>query len=318
MSTLIQNKATESHQAREMLLAYSDSMIAPDQFFYDQYYFTDISHATDNNKFTIWLRGNIWNWIISPSFLLCSILLYAFVPKKIFGDKFSAMVITIFNIYIKRFLDIICALSGIVLSFIFFLILPVMIKLDSKGPVFYMQVRVGQNRRKNNRRIVDTCITGNRRNGERRKENQYGKTFVIYKFRTMREDAEKKCGPIWASDNDPRITSLGRILRATHLDELPQLFNILKGDMSIVGPRPERPHFVNNFARVIPDYADRLTIKPGLTGLAQIKTGYDYSIESVKEKLTFDLEYCQNGNIGSYFKIIFLTLVKSVLGKVKI
>jgi lipopolysaccharide/colanic/teichoic acid biosynthesis glycosyltransferase len=134
----------------------------------------------------------------------------------------------------------------------------------------------------------------------------------------MREDAERKCGPVWASDNDPRITSVGRILRYTHLDELPQLYNIIKGDMSFVGPRPERPYFVNQLVEEIPGYAKRLNVKPGLTGLAQIKTGYDYSIESVKTKLHYDLEYCKNGNLVSYFKIMFVTIFKTVIGKAKI
>lgn len=318
MSTLIQDKTTDYLRGKELLLAYSENLITPDQFLYDPHYFNDISRATDDNKLIVWLKSNVWSCVISPYFLFCSILLYAFVPKKIFGKEFSIMAAKIFNIYIKRFFDIACALVGLVVSLLFFLILPIMVKLDSKGPVFYMQVRVGQNRRKKNRRLMATTVSENRRNWERRKKNQYGKPFVIYKFRTMREDAEKKCGPVWASDNDPRITSLGRILRATHLDELPQLFNILKGDMSFVGPRPERPHFVTKFAKEIPGYADRLTIKPGLTGLAQIKTGYDHSIDSVKEKLSYDLDYCQNGNLGSYFKIIFLTLFKSVRGKVEI
>jgi lipopolysaccharide/colanic/teichoic acid biosynthesis glycosyltransferase len=118
------------------------------------------------------------------------------------------------------------------LSSIFFLILPVLIKLDSRGQVFYSQLRVGRNRRRQNRRSLSVATSANQRNGDRRTAGFYGKPFNIYKFRTMREDAEKKCGPVWASDNDPRITSVGRLLRRTHLDELPQLFNILKGDMS--------------------------------------------------------------------------------------
>ena len=133
----------------------------------------------------------------------------------------------------------------------------------------------------------------------------------------MRDDAEKKCGPVWASQNDPRVTDIGEILRYTHLDELPQLINIIKGEMSFVGPRPERPHFVSQFVSTIPKYEERLDVKPGLTGLAQVKCGYDYSIESVKNKLNYDLHYCKNGSIYSDVKLIFMTVFKTTFEKIK-
>jgi len=219
---------------------------------------------------------------------------------------------------LKRSCDILFAIIGLILSSVLFLILSILIKLDSKGPIFYMQMRVGQNRRRKERRAITTTISEDRRNGDRRKLDSYGKPFVIYKFRTMSKDAEKKCGPVWASDNDPRITPIGQILRYTNLDELPQLINILKGDMSFVGPRPERPYFVSQLANQIPGYTNRLNIKPGLTGLAQVKTSCDYSLESVRNKLNYDLEYCNNGNLLSYFKIMFITLFKIIMGKINI
>lgn len=318
MSTLIQSKATKTISSKDLLLAYPNEVITSDQIIENPVCIDIISSSPINNKFIKWVNRNIWNSIISPFFLISSIVIYMIAPSKVFAGKVRINLLKTLNGYIKRIIDVICAIIVLALSSIFFLVLPILIKLDSKGPVFYSQVRVGKNRRKKNRRIISASILENRRNGDRRNQVAYGRPFVIYKFRTMREDAEKKCGPVWASDNDPRITQMGRILRATHLDELPQLINILKGDMSFVGPRPERPHFVDKLVIDIPRYAERLNIKPGLTGLAQVKTGYDYSIESVKKKLFFDLEYCQNGNLRSYFKIVFLTLFKSLIGKIKI
>jgi len=317
MSTLIQSKVMKSKKSTDLLLSHPNEVLFAKEVFDNQIYLDEIRSSAINNKIIRWLKCSLWNWIICPFFLLSSIFLYIFAPSKIFNEKVRTAFLRTLTTYIKRILDIIGAVIGLILSSLFFLILPILIKLDSKGPVFYTQVRVGQNRRKKNRRIISASILENRRNGDRRKQKSYGKPFVMYKFRTMREDAEKKCGPVWASDNDPRITQLGRILRATNIDELPQLINILKGDMSFVGPRPERPHFVTKLATQIPEYTDRLNVRPGLTGLAQIKTGYDYSLESVKKKLTYDLEYCQNGTLHSYFKIMFLTLFKSITGKIK-
>jgi len=318
MNTLIQNKLNKSKNTSDMLLSHSNEVIFANEVFDNRIYFDEISTSTLNNKIIKWLKHSLWNLIISPFFLFSCILLYIFAPSKIFGEKVRTAFLRTITVYIKRIFDIIGAVVGIILSSVFFLMLPILIKLDSNGPVFYSQVRVGQNRRKKNRRIISASILENRRNGDRRKQNSYGKPFVIYKFRTMREDAEKKCGPVWASDNDPRITPIGRILRFTHLDELPQLYNILKGDMSFVGPRPERPYFVNQLVKAIPGYINRLNVKPGLTGLAQIKTGYDYSIESVKTKLHYDLEYYKNGNLVSYFKIMFVTIFKTMIGKTRI
>lgn len=318
MSTLIQKNVPKPDGSRNLSFIYSNNVIATDQIFENPNYFDNISFSGIDNQFLTWLKQNTWKFIISPIFLLGSVVIYALIPSKALDEKYQRKLVKAALFYTKRLLDITGAIIGLILGSLFFLVLPILIKLDSKGPVFYSQVRVGQNRRRKKRRIIAASTSTNRRNGDRREIVNHGKPFVIYKFRTMREDAEKKCGPVWASDNDPRITPLGRILRATHLDEFPQLINILKGDMSFVGPRPERPHFVNKLAVEIPMYVERLKVKPGLTGLAQVKAGYDYSIESVKKKLNYDLEYCQNGNLVSYFKIMFLTFFKSLAGKIKI
>ncbi len=199
-----------------------------------------------------------------------------------------------------------------------FFVLSILIKLDSNGPIFYTQLRVGQDRRKQDRRRQEMDVANDRRLGERRKNEGYGKPFTIYKFRTMRDQAEKKCGPVWACDNDPRITPLGKFLRQTNLDELPQLLNVLKGDMSLVGPRPERPFFVNQLEVLMPGYTKRLRVKPGITGLAQIRLTDDNSLQALEQKLGYDLEYCQNGNLKSYAQIMVQTLAKAITGKLKI
>lgn len=278
----------------------------------------DVTYINLGNRVIIYVKRGIWSLIISPSVLLCSLFIYALAPLKVFKEEIKSLLLYRLNVKIKRLLDMIGAIICLLLCSVIFPIISLLIKLDSKGPVFYMQIRVGQNRRRRNRRKINADIYTDRRNKDRRKNNLYGKPFVIYKFRTMREDAEKKCGPVWASKNDPRITPLGRILRYTHLDELPQLINILKGEMSFVGPRPERPYFVAQLAAKIPGYLERLNVKPGLTGLAQINCGYDDSVESVVNKLKYDLHYNCNGSPYSYVKILFMTIVKTILGKIKI
>lgn len=137
-------------------------------------------------------------------------------------------------------------------------------KLTSRGPVFYKQKRVGQ----------------------------HGRLFTMLKLRTMIRGAEDQCGPAWAKgEHDPRVTPVGRVLRKVHFDELPQLVNVLRGEMSLIGPRPERPFFVDRFKEVIGDYEKRLAVKPGITGLAQIRSGYDCTIHDVRRKLRLDLLY---------------------------
>ncbi|MFC1489860.1 sugar transferase [Candidatus Latescibacterota bacterium] len=187
---------------------------------------------------------------------------------------------------VKKMVDVFVSLIASILLFPLFLIVAVAIKLDSKGPVLYVQERVGYK----------------------------DKHFNLYKFRSMKVDAEDKSGPVWADKNDTRITRLGELLRKTRMDELPQIYNIIKGDMSLVGPRPERPFFVKQLKKKIPYYQLRLKVKPGLTGWAQIKHSYDSSLDDVREKLKFDLYYIENMSLNMDFKIIVAT-VFVVLGR---
>ncbi len=188
---------------------------------------------------------------------------------------------------VKRLLDLIASLLALIICVPLFILIGLCIKIDSKGPVLYAQRRVGRG----------------------------GKTFTLYKFRSMVLDAEAKTGPVWAGKDDPRITKVGNILRKLRLDEFPQFMNVLKGDMSLVGPRPERPAFVNDFRSTIPLYERRLNIKPGITGWAQVKHKYDESLTDVKDKLQYDLFYLENMSIALDLKIIFSTVGIMVKGK---
>ena len=136
----------------------------------------------------------------------------------------------------------------------------------------------------------------------------------MYKFRTMRENAEEATGPVWATEDDPRYTAVGRWLRKTRLDEVPQFFNVLKGDMSLVGPRPERPFFVEKLAREIPLYSRRHRVKPGITGWAQVKWKYDSSLEDVQQKVKYDLFYIENMSLRRDLQILFRTIYTALRG----
>ncbi|MBN1466227.1 sugar transferase [candidate division KSB1 bacterium] len=181
---------------------------------------------------------------------------------------------------IKRFIDILFSLCGLIALSPGLLFFAFLIKIDSPGPVFYKQKRVGKN----------------------------GRIFVVYKFRSMIQDAERYTGPVWAGKADPRITRIGRVIRKIRIDEFPQLINVLNGDMSIVGPRPERPYFVDKLKREFPLYTRRLRVKPGVTGWAQVKGKYDTTIEDVKEKLDYDLYYIDNISLRLDFRIMFYTI----------
>ncbi len=189
-------------------------------------------------------------------------------------------------ILVKEVVDRLVAMAGLLIFLPVLAIIGLIIKLGSKGPVFYMQERVGKD----------------------------GKTFGIIKLRTMVSDAEAATGPVWASANDPRITPFGRFLRMSHLDEVPQLINVIKGEMSIVGPRPERPLFVENFKSQIPSYAERLRVKPGITGLAQVCHKYDETVKDVRRKVAYDLLYIQRMCLMVDVAIVFLT-VRRLTGK---
>ncbi|HDR05827.1 MAG TPA: sugar transferase [Candidatus Marinimicrobia bacterium] len=188
---------------------------------------------------------------------------------------------------IKRTMDICISLFAIICFSPFFPFIALAIKLDSRGPIFYLQERVGKR----------------------------GRLFKIIKFRTMVSDAEKLTGPIWSQKNDPRITRMGKFMRKTRIDEVPQFINILRNEMSLVGPRPERPAFVEAFSRDIPLYKHRLKMKPGITGWAQIKHKYDESVEDVKTKLQYDLYYLENMSLRLDFKIILSTFAVMLEGK---
>jgi lipopolysaccharide/colanic/teichoic acid biosynthesis glycosyltransferase len=198
----------------------------------------------------------------------------------------------------RRVLNIIAASAGIMLALPIMLIVAVAVKLTSPGPIIYTQIRVGQDRRRRSAHPGDP----------RRANDIGGKPFRIYKFRTMRADAEKKSGAVWASQNDPRLSSIGGFLRKYRLDELPQLFNVLKGDMNIVGPRPERPSIFQELRRTIPQYEARQLVKPGITGLAQVSQQYDQCLDDVRNKLGFDLEYLRSQSLIEDVRIMARTV----------
>ena len=219
------------------------------------------------------------------------------------------------NRLIKRIIDIVGATVGLILSAPLMLLAAIAVKLDSPGPAFYTQTRVGVNRRKGNRRYCSQVGSGERRARDRRRTDYLGRPFELVKFRTMVVDAEKRTGPVWATKNDPRITRLGRFLRKTRIDEIPQFWSVLKGDMSLVGPRPERPSFVRDLCTKVDNYHRRLDVKPGLTGLAQVENGYDSSVASVVEKVRFDLKYIRGWTVWTDVRILLKTVVVVITGR---
>lgn len=213
----------------------------------------------------------------------------------------------------KRLLDIFVSATMLVMLAPVMLAVALAVRLTSRGPIIFQQTRVGLNLRKkgSDRRkmLAENPQVEERRTSltDRRGEFTYGRHFTLYKFRTMRVDAEKD-GAQFARKGDSRITPIGRFLRKTRLDELPQLWNVLKGEMSLVGPRPERPEFMQELSGQIPNYLDRLGLKPGLTGVAQILNGYDNELESFRRKVAFDLHYLQNCSVWNDFKILVRTV----------
>lgn len=183
--------------------------------------------------------------------------------------------------WFDRFVALLLLIPGLPIMFA----VSILLFLTSDGPILYKQRRVGKN----------------------------GKIFTLMKFRSMIPDAEKKTGPVWTSVNDPRITKLGKLLRASHLDELPQIFNVLKGDMLLIGPRPERPEFTCHLSKAIPGYDNRSLIPPGVTGLAQINLPPDTDLESVRRKVTLDLEYIKTGSFKMDVQIFITTFMRLLL-----
>ena len=258
------------------------------------------------------LRHFSCEYIHGLLFVACSLIFALAIPAAMTRPE---RVVAMVGRFMKRTLDIVGASIGLLLSFPIFILLSILIKLDSPGPVFYTQVRVGKNSRRGGRRYHQRSDSTDRRKRERRREDFMGRTFKVIKFRTMIQDAEKKCGPVWATRDDPRITMLGRFMRKSRLDEFPQFINVLKGEMSLVGPRPERPNFVADLATKVDNYAARLDVKPGLTGLAQVETGYDSSVESVARKVDLDLEYIRNWSFWADIKILLRTVVVVLTGR---
>lgn len=202
----------------------------------------------------------------------------------IFSDGFRKSRVTIIS---KRLMEILVSLLILIITFPVLLLVSILIKIESRGPVLFKQKRVGNN----------------------------GRMFNLYKLRSMVHDAEKHTGPVWAESGDSRVTRLGRILRKTRIDEIPQVLSVIKGNMSFVGPRPERLHFTEFLKREIPFYFQRLSVKPGITGLAQIKYPYGSSVEDAVEKLQYDLYYIKHMSFWLDLAIILDTIKVVLSGK---
>jgi lipopolysaccharide/colanic/teichoic acid biosynthesis glycosyltransferase len=200
--------------------------------------------------------------------------------------------------WVNLSLNVLLAAIALVIASPVLLIIALAVKLTSRGPAFYTQERVGQDRR----------LPGRQVHNHRRGRDVGGRPFTIYKFRTMRVDAEQLSGAVWAQQEDPRVTPVGRLLRQYRLDELPQLFNVLKGEMNIVGPRPERPTIFAELREHIAEYPLRQRAKPGITGLAQINHHYDRSIDDVRTKVSYDLEYIRRQSLGEDLRIMLKTI----------
>jgi lipopolysaccharide/colanic/teichoic acid biosynthesis glycosyltransferase len=214
----------------------------------------------------------------------------------------------------KRVLDVVFSVIALVLLSPVMLVAALAVKLTSQGPVIFSQERIGINRRSEDRRRSRRYLGPERRNNDRRESPNYGKPFKMYKFRTMVANAEKGT-PVWAKKNDSRITPVGAFLRRTRIDELPQFVNVLKGHMSIVGPRPERAYFIAEIEKELPEFQQRLRTKPGITGLAQVEHGYANTVDEMHVKLDFDLQYIQDLKPQLELKILFKTVSVVFTGK---
>lgn len=204
-----------------------------------------------------------------------------------------------------RVLNVVVAAIGLIVLSPVMVLVALAVKVTSRGPVFYTQTRVGLDTRKRGRSGRPHAANGD---GPQRVNDVGGRLFRIYKFRTMVVDAEAQTSAVWASKNDPRVTRVGQVLRQYRLDELPQLLNVLRGDMNVVGPRPERPEIFAQLREVVSDYELRQQALPGITGHAQTNQEYDTSIESVRTKVAYDLEYIKNRGFFEDLKIMIRTI----------
>jgi exopolysaccharide biosynthesis polyprenyl glycosylphosphotransferase len=206
---------------------------------------------------------------------------YGFPLVRLFPDPLDLR-----QRFMKRTVDILFSMTVLIGLLPVWLLLSAAIKLDSRGPVLFKQRRIGRG----------------------------GKEYTLLKFRSMIKDAEKHTGPVWAQKDDARVTGAGRFLRRTRLDEIPQLINVFKGQMSLVGPRPERPYFVKQLVQEIPLYSRRLNVKPGITGWAQTRHSYDADIDDVREKVKYDLYYIENMSLSLDLKILARTILVTITG----
>ncbi|HKA58742.1 MAG TPA: sugar transferase [Gemmatimonadales bacterium] len=196
-----------------------------------------------------------------------------------------------------RALNLLVACVGLLLAAPMMFLIAALIKLTSRGPILYTQTRVGVDRRE---------LLGS--TNHRRTQDQGGKPFTIYKFRTMYAGDTRTAPQVWASQNDPRVTPVGRVLRKYRLDELPQFLNVLRGDMNVVGPRPEQPKIFAELRQQVPGYQTRQLVRPGITGLAQVNQKYDTSIDDVRRKVSFDLEYVARRSLFEDLRILARTI----------
>jgi len=206
---------------------------------------------------------------------------------------------------IDRVMNVLIASTAFLLATPVMLLFAILVKISSPGPIFYSQARVGIDRRRSRRQDPY----------DRRARDLGGLPFIIYKFRSMYVNAEAGSGAVWATAGDPRVTPIGRIMRKCRIDELPQLINVIRGDMNIVGPRPERPVIFSRLSQDIAEYPLRQRAKPGITGLAQINHRYDTCVDDVRTKVRYDLEYLERQGVTEDLRIIARTVPVMILGR---
>ena len=219
-------------------------------------------------------------------------------PARVRVSGAQAVIEVVEELAAHRAMNVLVAAIALFVALPLLLLIAIAIKLTSRGPVFYTQERVGLDRR----------VCGIKPDNSRRTRDLGGQPFTIYKFRTMQVDAEAGSGAVWATQNDPRVTPVGRFLRQYRLDEIPQLLNVMRGEMNIVGPRPERPTIFAELREHITEYPLRQRAKPGITGLAQIYHHYDRSLEDVRTKVRFDLEYIRRQSLREDLRIMLRTI----------